>query len=177
MSRIGRQPVIVPNGITVRDDGGTLIAKGPKGQMSLKMPRGITAALEEGKIVVSRPDESRQSKSLHGLARSLLAGAIEGVEKGFTKQLDLEGVGFKAEVQGRKLMLSIGFASPKEYVAREGVDIAVQGSTITVTGVDKQKVGDAAACIRSYYPPEPYKGKGIRYKGERVRRKAGKTVA
>jgi large subunit ribosomal protein L6 len=145
--------------------------------MSLKMPRGITAALEEGKIVVSRPDESRQSKSLHGLARSLLAGAIEGVEKGFTKQLDLEGVGFKAEVQGRKLMLSIGFASPKEYVAREGVDIAVQGSTITVTGVDKQKVGDAAACIRSYYPPEPYKGKGIRYKGERVRRKAGKTVA
>ena len=177
MSRIGKKPVIVPKGITVRHDGGKLTAKGPKGEMSVKLPAGITVTIEEGSVLLSRSDETRKSKSLHGLARSLLAGVIEGVEKGFTKQLEMEGVGFKADVQGGKLLLSLGFAKPKEYVPLQGKNITVQGSSILISGVDKQKVGDSAACIRNYYPPEPYKGKGIRYKGERVRRKAGKTVA
>jgi large subunit ribosomal protein L6 len=172
-------PVAVPAGVTVTVDGATVTVKGPKGELAVELPEGISASVVDGKeISFTRPRDDRRSKSFHGLARSLVANMVEGVDKGFQKDLEIQGVGFRAAVQGKKLSLSLGFAGPKEFDIPEGVTVTEQGGVnLTVSGPDKQLVGQVAARIRSYFPAEPYKGKGLRYKGERVRRKVGKTVA
>jgi large subunit ribosomal protein L6 len=178
MSRIGQKPVDVPAGVTVGLEGTTVRVKGPKGELLLNVPTGVKASVADGKVNVSRADDLRVTRGCHGLTRTLIANMIEGVTKGFSKDLEIQGVGFKAAVQGRKLVLSLGFSIPVEYSLPDGVNAAVDGATkIVVSGPDKQKVGDAAARIRSFYPAEPYKGKGVRYKGEYVRRKVGKSVA
>ena len=178
MSRIGEQPIAIPSGVTVEVDGGRVGVKGPKGALSLDLPGGVTASVSDGNVVLERVDDTRTSRSMHGLARSLTANVIEGVSKGFTRELEIQGVGFRAAVQGNALSLSLGFASAKIFNIPEGITVTEEGGTkLTVSGADKQKVGDVAARIRSYFPAEPYKGKGIRYKGEHVRRKVGKTVA
>jgi large subunit ribosomal protein L6 len=179
MSRIGQKPIDIVAGVEVRVDGRQAIAKGPKGELTVDMPAGIEAAVEGSQIVVTRADDQREQKSLHGLTRSLIANAVEGVSKGYEKQLAITGVGFRASVQGQTLTMLVGMSSPVIYTAKDGVSLAVNdpGTMITVTGADKQMVGDAAARIRGFRPAEPYKGKGVQYKGERIRRKVGKTVA
>lgn len=177
MSRIGKKPVTVPAGVTAAVNGARVSAKGPKGELSLELPAGISATVKDGTVLVTCSEGMEAASSLHGLSRSLIANMVEGVAKGYSIDLELQGVGFRAAVQGSKLTLTIGYSSPVEFLAPKGITIAVKESLITVSGPDKQLVGDTAARIRSFYPPEPYKGKGIRYKGEHVRRKAGKTVA
>ena len=177
MSRIGKKPVPVPAGVTVSVNGARVSAKGPKGELSLALPSGITAAVKDGILNVTCSEDTAAGSSLHGLARSLVANMLTGVAKGYSIELELQGVGFRAAVQGSKLTMTIGYSSPVIFQAPNGITIAVKESLITVSGPDKQQVGDTAARIRSFYPPEPYKGKGIRYKGEHVRRKTGKTVA
>jgi large subunit ribosomal protein L6 len=178
MSRVGKKPIEVASGVTVTIDGIKVSAKGALGELSLELPEGTAARLEDGNVCITRSDDTRRSRSFHGLARSLVANMIEGVSKGFKKELRIQGVGFKAELQGGKVLLSLGFASAKEFTPPAGVTVAAEGGTrVIVSGVDKQAVGDTAARIRAYYPAEPYKGKGIRYAGEHVRRKVGKTVA
>lgn len=178
MSRIGESPIEIPSGVTVSVDGVKVAAKGSLGELSFDLPGGLSAQVDGDRMTIERPDDSRQSKAFHGLSRSIVANMIEGVSKGFSRELDIEGVGFRASVQGRKISLSLGFSSPVEYVAPDGVKIEEQGGTrITISGPDKQKVGQAAARIRAFRPAEPYKGKGLRYRDERVRRKVGKTVA
>jgi large subunit ribosomal protein L6 len=176
MSRIGKLPVAITAGVTVAIDGKAVSVKGPKGDLAWTMPEGISAAVEGSEVVVQRAND--RVKNFHGLSRSLIANMIEGCANGYTKQLEIHGVGFRAAVEGSTLNLALGFASPKIYTIPEDVTITVTKNTdVTVTGPDKQKVGEAAARIRSYYPAEPYKGKGVRYKGEKIRRKEGKTVA
>jgi large subunit ribosomal protein L6 len=176
MSRIGKTPVAVPAGTTVTIDGQAVSVKGAKGELSWTLPEGISAVIDGSEVVVSR--ESDKQKNFHGLSRSLIANMVEGCTNGYTKTLSIEGVGFRAEVKGSILSLSLGFASPKEYPIPDGVSVQVNNNTeVVVSGPDKQLVGLAAARIRSYYPAEPYKGKGVRYKGEHIRRKVGKTVA
>lgn len=178
MSRIGEKPVDIPSGVTVRAEAARVFVKGPKGELSLDVPPALNAKVENGKVSVSRTDESRMTRGCHGLIRTLILNMIEGVTKGFSRELEIQGVGFKGALQGRKLVLSLGFSSPVEYLLPDGIQVAVEaGTKLVVSGPDKQKVGDAAAQIRSFYPAEPYKGKGVRYKGEYVRRKVGKTVA
>jgi large subunit ribosomal protein L6 len=176
MSRIGKLPVAITAGVTVTIDGSAVSVKGPKGDLAWSMPAGISAAVEGSEVVVQR--DSDRVKNFHGLSRSLISNMIEGVANGYTKQLEIHGVGFRAAIEGQILSLSLGFASPKLYKIPADVTITVTKNTdVTVTGADKQRVGEAAARIRSYYPAEPYKGKGVRYKGEQIRRKEGKTVA
>jgi len=178
MSRVGKKPIELPGGVTVAVEGRAVKAKGPLGELEMVVVDGMSVSVDDGTVSVDRQDETRESRSLHGLTRSLIANMVEGVSKGYTRQLRIEGVGFRAAVQGRNLSLSLGFASPKIYAIPEGVTINEQGGTqITVSGMDKQMVGEAAARIRSYFPVEPYKGKGIRYADEVVRRKVGKTVS
>lgn len=177
MSRIGKKPIAIPKGVTVAVNGGKVSAKGPKGDLVTKLPPSIKAEVKDATLVVSTTEDTDKANSFHGLARSLVANMINGVEKGYSIELELQGVGFRAAVQGSKLTMNIGYSSPVVHEAPAGITLAVKDSVITVGGADKQLVGDVAARIRSYYPPEPYKGKGIRYKGEHVRRKAGKTVA
>jgi large subunit ribosomal protein L6 len=177
MSRIGKKPVVIPKGVTVQVSGATVSAKGPKGDLKLTLPRAIEASVKDGAVVVACAGEEAEARSRHGLARSLVANMVAGVEKGYSIELELQGVGFRAAVQGTKLTMSLGYSHPVEYVAPAGITIAVKESIVTVSGPDKQLVGDVAARLRSFYPPEPYKGKGVRYKDEHVRRKAGKTVA
>lgn len=179
MSRIGKQPITVPAGVTVSvANGNEVTVKGPKGELSRAFQKGITVKVEGSEVLVTRADDSRAQKSFHGLTRTLVKNMIEGVTKGYTRELVIEGTGFKAAVQGGKAILTLGFASPKEYLIPEGVTVTVTADVnVKVEGNDKQQVGEAAARIRSYYPAEPYKGKGIRYKDEKIRRKEGKTVA
>ena len=179
MSRIGKQPVAIPAGVTVTANGNQVDVKGKLGELSRTFQSGITATVEGGKVLVTRADDTRMQKSCHGLSRTLVKNMIEGVTTGYKKALNIEGTGFKAVLQGKKLSLSLGFASPKDYAIPEGIKVTVDpsGLNITVEGVDKELVGEAAARIRSYYPAEPYKGKGIKYVGEQIRRKQGKTVA
>ncbi len=178
MSRIGKQPIAIPAGVTVSIDGQTVTVKGALGEDSFTLPGLISAQTEDGQVVVTRLDDSRDGKSFHGLCRSLVANMVEGVSKGFKKELDIEGVGFRATIQGQKVSLALGFAYPKEYMVPDGVTVKEQGGTrLTVSGIGKQAVGEVAARIRAYYPAEPYKGKGIKYVGEKIRRKVGKTVA
>jgi large subunit ribosomal protein L6 len=178
MSRIGEKPIDVPAGVTVTADAAQVCVAGKLGELRLALPAGIAAQAAEGKMSVSRLDDSRRARGCHGLTRTLIFNMIEGVSKGYKKELEIQGVGFKATVQGRKLLLSLGFASPVEYSLPDGIAVKVDDATrLTVSGCDKQGVGDVAARIRSFYRAEPYKGKGIRYRNERVRRKVGKTVA
>ena len=178
MSRIGKLPIAIPDGVQVSVDDRTVRVKGPKGELSHRVPAQISAAIEDGHLVVARRNESRQSRALHGLSRSLIANMVEGVVSGFDKTLDIIGVGYRAELKGRNLTLSLGYSHPVIFQAPPDVDLEVTGGTrITVRGIDKQLVGQVAAVIRSFKKPEPYKGKGIRYEDEQVRRKAGKTGA
>lgn len=179
MSRIGNNPVSILAGVTVSIQGAEVSVKGKLGELAFTLPTGINAEVKGDVINVTRVDDSRQSRSFHGLARSLVDNMVIGVANGYSKSLDIEGVGFKAELSGGPLMLSLGFADAKAYIIPDGVKITIQsgGVRILIEGVDKQLVGRVAADIRSYYPAEPYKGKGIRYTGEQIRRKEGKTVA
>ena len=178
MSRIGKEPVVIPAGVTATVDGQKVTVKGKLGELSYVMHSGITAEVKDGKIVVSCADD-KQLGNFHGLARALINNNVKGVAEGYTKKLTIEGTGFKAALQGTTLSLSLGFASPKIFVVPEGLKVTVEndGLLVTVSGIDKDKVGEAAARIRSFYPAEPYKGKGIKYEGERIRRQQGKKVA
>lgn len=179
MSKIGKQPIAIPAGVTVTIDGQTVTVKGNLGEVSRVIPAGIKAEVKDNFVIYTRADDSRQNKSLHGLSRTLCANMIEGVTKGYKKELSIEGTGFKAVLQGNKLQLSLGFASPKEYVLPEGIKATVgkDGVIVSLEGTDKELVGLAAARIRSFYPAEPYKGKGVKYVGEVIRRKQGKKMA
>jgi len=178
MSRIGQKPVDVPAGVKVGVQGSSLTVKGAQGELHHELPSGISAEVAGAQVVLKRDSASRDRKSLHGLTRTIVANMMEGVTKGFSKELDIEGVGFRASIQGKTLSLALGFASPVQYAIPTGVTVTEQGGThLVVAGPDKQQVGNVAAHIRSYFPAEPYKGKGLRYKGEYVRRKVGKTVA
>ena len=177
MSRIGNAPVPIPSGVEIQLSGSSITVKGPKGQLSQEIPGSITVAQEDGQILVRRPDDERESRALHGLTRSLVNNMVVGVTEGFRKELDIVGVGYRAAVQGAgKLDLSLGFSHPVVVEAPEGIEFVVpQPTRIEVHGIDKQLVGQVAANIRSLRKPEPYKGKGVRYSGERVLRKAGKA--
>jgi len=179
MSRIGKQPIAIPAGVTVTANGNQVAVKGKLGELSRVFQNGITATVENGQVLVARADDSRMQKSCHGLSRTLIKNMIDGVTTGYKKALNIEGTGFKAVLQGKKLSLSLGFASPKDYPVPDGIKVTVDpaGVNLTIEGINKELVGQAAARIRSYYPVEPYKGKGIKYVGEQVRRKQGKTVA
>ena len=178
MSRIGKEPVKLEDGVTATISGQTVTVKGKLGELSYTMHDGITAKVEDGKVVVACADDY-QLGNFHGLARALIHNMVVGVSKGYTKQLSIEGTGFKAALQGKTLALTLGFASPKIFDIPEGIKITVEndGLQVTVTGISKDLVGESAARIRSYYPAEPYKGKGIKYVGEHIRRKQGKKVA
>jgi len=177
MSRIGKMPVELPKGVEARVDGGTLHVKGPKGELSLGVNPEMSVAVEDGEVRVSRPSDQKRHKALHGLTRSLIFNMVEGVTEGFRKELEIIGVGYRADMKGSTLNLQLGFSHPIDFQPPEGVSIQTPDqTTIVIEGADKQAVGQAAAVIRGYRPPEPYKGKGIRYQGEHVRRKAGKTA-
>ena len=178
MSRIGKEPVKLAEGVSASVSGQTVTVKGKLGELSYTMHDGITAKVEDGKIVVACDDDYAHG-NFHGLARALINNMVIGVSAGYTKQLSIEGTGFKAALQGKTLALTLGFASPKIFDIPEGIKVTVEndGLQVTVTGIDKDKVGESAARIRSYYPAEPYKGKGIKYVGEHIRRKQGKKVA
>jgi len=178
MSRIGKLPVTILKGVDVKQGDGTLNVKGPKGELTLDVHPDMSVAVEEGEILVTRPSDAKQHKALHGLTRSLIANMVEGVTEGFTKTLEIVGVGYRADAKGKGITLSLGFSHPIEYVPADGVKLECPNqTTIVISGIDKQKVGQTAAEIRSFRPPEPYKGKGVRYQGEHVRRKAGKTAS
>lgn len=177
MSRIGQSPVPVPTNVKVSLEGSSIKAEGPKGKLGLSLPPRISAKLDAGKILVSRDADDRKARSLHGLARSLVFNLIEGVSTGYTKKLEIHGVGFKANLQGKKLNLNLGKSHPIEYPVPDTIKVTVTENTrLEIQGVDKQLVGAVAADIRRYYPPEPYKGKGVRFAGEVLRRKEGKTA-
>jgi large subunit ribosomal protein L6 len=178
MSRIGKMPLTVPSGVEVTLSGSVAAVKGAKGQSTLKIPAQITVAQEGSQITVARRDESKDSRALHGTVRNTLKNMIEGVEKGYTKELEIQGVGYKAQLQGKDIVLSLGFSHEINYPIPEEIQVEVKGGTeVKISGHDKALVGQVAARIRAFAPAEPYKGKGVRYKGEQVRRKEGKAVA
>lgn len=178
MSRIGQKPIAVPAGVEVKVADRTVSARGKLGELSLELPGAIKAGVEGSTVTLTRPDDTRENKSFHGLARSLVANMVEGVSTGYKRELEISGVGYRASVQGQRLEILLGFASPVVYEVPAGVTVQVENAVnIAVSGADKQKVGVTAARIRRFYPAEPYKGKGIQYKGEHIRRKVGKTVA
>ncbi|TAH51099.1 MAG: 50S ribosomal protein L6 [Chloroflexota bacterium] len=176
MSRIGKMPVALPKGVTVSIDGTNVKVKGPKGELSQTFHEDMTIAQEDGKLVVSKPDDPAYD-AMHGLTRALLNNMVKGVTDGFSKTLEIEGVGYRGELQGKNLVLALGYSHPVPVEPPPGINFSVDKSqrVITVEGADKQTVGQVAANIRSLRPPEPYKGKGIRYQGEKIRRKAGKA--
>jgi large subunit ribosomal protein L6 len=176
MSRIGRLPIEIPAGVDVTIDGPTVSVKGPRGSMSHTIPAPLTAALEDGKVIVARPDDERRSKSLHGLTRTLIANQIIGVTQGYTKGLEVVGTGYRVQARGASIEFALGFSHPVLVDPPAGITFTVEGNNrLTVSGNDKQAVGEVAANIRKIRKPEPYKGKGVRYAGENVRRKAGKS--
>jgi large subunit ribosomal protein L6 len=178
MSRIGRLPIRVPEGVDVRIQGGEVSVKGPKGSLGQTLPNGITAQLNEQLIVVQRRDDSKPQRALHGLSRALVASAVRGVTEGYTKNLTIHGVGYRAEVKQKTVVFTLGYTHPIELPIPDGIEIKVDRNTrITVSGIDKQKVGQVAADIRSLRRPDVYKLKGIRYDDEVLRKKAGKTGA
>ncbi len=177
MSRIGKLPISIPAKVKVRMDSGVVKVEGPKGHLEFALPGRTAVDVEQDRILVRRPDDSAQSKAFHGLARAIVNNMIQGVLEGFSKQLEIQGVGFKAAVQGKNLNLSLGYSHPINYPIPDQIKVTVEENTkIRVEGPDRQVVGRVAAEIRAFYPPEPYKGKGVRYVGEQVRRKEGKTV-
>lgn len=177
MSRIGKRPVETPGNVEARLDGRTLRVKGPKGELTMDVHAEMKVVVEDGQITVTRPSDEQRHKALHGLTRSLVANMVEGVTDGFTRSLEIVGVGYRAEKKGSGITLHLGFSHPIEYAAPEGIEIELPRQTeVVVKGANKQLVGQVAAEIRGFRPPEPYKGKGVRYVGEQVRRKAGKTA-
>jgi large subunit ribosomal protein L6 len=176
MSRIGKSPISIPPKVQIEIEGSRIAVKGPKGELSRVLPTAVTVEQSGETLLVKRSDESRSSRQLHGLSRTLVANMVEGVSKGFQRRLEIQGVGYRAQVQGRNLNLNIGYSHPVQISPPEGIQFAVEGNTnVVVSGFDKELVGNIAAQIRDVRPPEPYKGKGIRYAGEMVRRKAGKA--
>jgi large subunit ribosomal protein L6 len=176
MSRIGKLPIPVPAGVEVNISGSEVVVKGPKGSLKHVVPAPITVVLEEGTIVVSRPDDERNSRSLHGLTRTLIANQITGVTTGFSKGLEIVGTGYRVTAKGSDIEFALGYSHPILVTPPSGITFTVEGNTkITVSGIDKQAVGEVAANLRKLRKPEPYKGKGVRYAGEVVRRKAGKS--
>ncbi len=176
LSRIGRMPVVIPPGVEVDLAGRTITVKGPKGQLSRELHPEMKLEMDDGKIIVSRPSDNKRHKSLHGLTRTLVANMVEGVVKGYEKNLVISGVGYRAAKQGTKLVLTVGYSHPVEIEPPAGIEIEVPAPTrITVRGIDKEMVGEIAAKIRAVRKPEPYLGKGIRYENEQIRRKAGKA--
>ncbi len=176
MSRIGKRPIPVPQTVTVTIDGQTVAVKGPKGELSHTLPSSIEVTQEGETLLVRRRNESRVARQMHGLSRTLVSNMVEGVSNGFQKRLEIQGVGYRAQVQGETLSLSVGYSNPVQVNPPSGITLAVENNTnVIVSGIDKEIVGNIAAKIRDIRPPEPYKGKGIRYSGELVRRKAGKS--
>jgi len=177
VSRIGKQPIPVPSGVEVTIDGATVTVKGPKGTLTQSFSEEMALKLEDGVLSVERPSDERHHRALHGLTRSLLANMVTGVSEGFAKNLEIVGVGYRAEMVGSDLKMALGFSHPVLITAEPGIVFEVPAPTkITVRGIDKQRVGQVASEIRGWRPPEPYKGKGVRYEGEYVRRKLGKTA-
>lgn len=178
MSRVGKNPIGLPEGVEVKINKGTVEVTGPKGNLSGEVNQDIKLDIKDGQLTVSRPNDSKYYKSLHGLYRSLLNNMVEGVTNGFEKKLEIVGVGYKAEMSKDRLTLQLGYSHPIVFLPPEGVEVVVADPTnISVRGIDKHLVGQVAAKIRSFRPPEPYKGKGIKYVDEYIRRKAGKTAA
>ncbi len=178
MSRIGKQPVALPAGVSASLADGVATLKGPKGELSLKIPGTVALAQEGSALNVVRKGDDKQSRADHGTIRALLQNMVAGVKDGYSRDLEIQGVGFRASIAGKQLTMSVGYSHPVEYTVPDGITVAVtDGVQLKVSGIDKQLVGQVSARIRAFRPPEPYKGKGVRYKDERVRRKAGKTVA
>lgn len=175
MSKIGKQPVLIPNGVTLSLDRGGVSVVGPKGELWQKVPSGVKVTIADGQAQVSVGSDEKSIKALHGLIRSLLANMVTGVTEGFQKTLELSGVGFRAILQGEKLVLSVGYSHQVEIEPPAGIKFSIKENKITVSGIDKQLVGEVAANMRKVRPAEPYKGKGIKYEGEIIRRKAGKA--
>jgi len=176
VSRIGNKPVVIPAGVTIDLKDNTVTVKGPKGELSYTFNQNITLVQNEGEVVFTRPDDSKENKTIHGTTRAVFNNMVVGVTEGFQRELELIGVGYRAQLQGKKLVLNVGYSHPVEFTPEEGLEIEVPSNTkVIVKGYDKQKVGELAANIRGVRPPEPYKGKGIRYVNEFVRRKEGKT--
>ena len=176
MSRIGSAKIDLPSGVTAKFEAGVLSVKGPKGELSAKIPDVIKAEIDDGVLKFMRPNETKETRSLHGLSRALGANMVTGVTQGFSKGLEIQGVGYRADMKGNKLALLLGFSHPVEMDVPKGLKVTMDGTTnVKIEGIDKQLVGQFAADIRSLRPPEPYKGKGIRYVGEHVRRKVGKA--
>ena len=177
MSRVGKKPIDIPNNVKIDIKGSNITVEGPKGKLEYTIPGGLSASLKENKLIIGRSSLSKKELSLHGLARSIISNFIKGVTDGYTKELEIRGIGFKAEVQGNILQINLGFSHAVRYAIPEGITIKTAKPTeLSITGIDKIKVGEVAAEIRDYFKPEPYKGKGIRYVGEYVRHKAGKTI-
>lgn len=177
MSRIGRLPITVPGGVSVRVDGRTVTVNGPKGELSHQVAGAIEVTEDDGTVTVVRPDDERENRALHGLTRTLIANMVTGVTDGFLKKLEIVGTGYRVQAKGSNLEFALGFSHPVVVRPPDGIAFAVESPTrFQVSGIDKQQVGEVAANIRKIRPPEPYKGKGVRYEGERVRRKAGKKA-
>ncbi len=176
MSRIGREPIVIPAGVDVTVDGSTVTVKGPKGELSRTVHSNMTVEKKDGQILVSRPNDNKENRSLHGLTRTLIANMVTGVEKGFSKELEINGIGYRAEKKGKDLVLNVGFSHPVVMPEIDGITIDVPApNKIIISGPDKQKVGQFASEVREKRPPEPYKGKGIKYASEHIRRKEGKA--
>ena len=177
MSRIGKKPIEIPKGVTITKSGNIVKVKGPKGELESRTHSKISVDLKESEVVVTRPDDSKENKALHGLTRALIQNMVDGVINPYTKTLDIVGVGYRAEVKGKNLLLNIGYSHPVYFIPPEGISLQTPSQTqIVITGIDKQMVGLVAAKIRSIRKPEPYKGKGIKYSEEQIQRKAGKTA-
>jgi len=175
VSRVGRAPVAIPDGVSVAHAEGEVNVKGPKGALSVRIPKGITVEIESEQVRFCRSNEKKRTRALHGLARALVANMVTGVTEGFAKELEVHGVGYKADVSGKTLKLAVGFSHPIDVTIPEELSVSLQEGKIRIEGIDRQLVGQFAADVRSLRPPEPYKGKGIRYVGEQVRRKVGKA--
>ncbi len=177
MSRIGRRPIPLPKGVTLEQGEGEVRVSGPKGRLAERVPALIELEVTDGEIQCRRPDDRKPTRALHGLTRALVANMVRGVSEGFQKELEVEGVGYRAESKGGKLNLSVGYSHPVVMEVPKGLEVSVDGNRIRIAGADRAQVGQFAADVRSVRPPEPYKGKGIRYAGERIRRKVGKAGA
>src|SRR6201997_1400564 len=178
MSRIGKKPIAIPKGVTIKIEGNTVLVQGPKGRVDTPLPLGIKVEQKDGHLVAIRENDSQSA--VHGLARALMNNAVEGVTKGWTKELEIVGIGYRAEMKGKNLVVfTLGYSHPIEYPLPSGIEVAVdpKQTRLTVTGIDRQKVGQVAAEMRSLRPPDPYKNKGVRYAGERLKKKVGKTGA
>jgi large subunit ribosomal protein L6 len=176
MSRVGKKPIPIPKGVTVNVAGDVVTVKGPKGQLQMNVHPGIKVVAEGSELVCSREDESRQSRAAHGLVRAHAANMVHGVSQGFQRRLEINGVGYRAEVSGKKLTLQLGYSHPIEFPLPDGVSAQVEKNLITLSGIDKQELGACAAKVRDFRPPEPYKGKGIKYVEETILRKVGKAA-